>query len=84
MKQYRYGAYPFFHWIHLVYLANLFIIFADKQISKMDLIWLVFLALSVSAFIYPFLEKIYTKGSENARKLAAKTIQDVKNKIGIL
>ena len=31
-----------------------------------------------------YLEKIYTKGSENARKLAAKTIQDVKNKIGIL
>ena len=61
MKQYRYGAYPFLHWIHLVYLANLFIIFADKQITKMDLIWLVFLALSVSAFIYPFLEKIYTK-----------------------
>ena len=31
-----------------------------------------------------YLEKIYTKGSENAIKLAAKTIQDVKNKIGIL
>ena len=31
-----------------------------------------------------YLEKIYTKGSENARRLAAKTIQDVKNKIGIL
>ena len=31
-----------------------------------------------------YLEKIYTQGAENARKLASKTIQDVKNKIGIL
>ena len=31
-----------------------------------------------------YLEKIYTKGAENARKIAAKTLQDVKNKIGIL
>lgn len=31
-----------------------------------------------------YLEKIYTKGAENARKIAAKTIEDVKNKIGIL
>ena len=31
-----------------------------------------------------YLEKIYTKGAENARKLASKTLEDVKNKIGIL
>jgi len=31
-----------------------------------------------------YLEKIYTKGAENARKIAAKTLEDVKNKIGIL
>lgn len=31
-----------------------------------------------------YLERIYTKGAENARKLASKTLDDVKNKIGIL
>ena len=31
-----------------------------------------------------YLEEIYTKGAENARKLASKTLADVKNKIGIL
>lgn len=31
-----------------------------------------------------YLEEIYTKGAENARKLASKTLEDVKNKIGIL
>jgi len=31
-----------------------------------------------------YLEKIYTKSAENARKTAAKTIENVKNKIGIL
>ena len=31
-----------------------------------------------------YLEQIYTKGAENARKLASKTLEDVKNKIGIL
>ena len=31
-----------------------------------------------------YLEKIYTKGAENARKIAAKTLEDVKNKIGVL
>ena len=31
-----------------------------------------------------YLEKIYTEGAERARKLASKTLQDVKNKIGIL
>jgi len=31
-----------------------------------------------------YLEEIYTKGAENARKLASKTLRDVKNKIGIL
>ncbi|MDO5555914.1 MAG: tryptophan--tRNA ligase [Clostridia bacterium] len=31
-----------------------------------------------------YLEKIYTKGAENARKVAAKTLNDVKHKIGIL
>ena len=31
-----------------------------------------------------YLEKIYTKGAENARKIAAKTLEDVKSKIGIL
>ncbi len=31
-----------------------------------------------------YLEKIYTKGAENARKIASKTLEDVKQKIGIL
>ena len=31
-----------------------------------------------------YLEQIYTKGAENARKLASKTLESVKNKIGIL
>ena len=31
-----------------------------------------------------YLEEIYTKGADNARKLASKTLEDVKNKIGIL
>lgn len=31
-----------------------------------------------------YLEKVYTQGAENARKLASKTLEDVKNKIGIL
>ena len=31
-----------------------------------------------------YLEEIYTKGAENARKLASKTLENVKNKIGIL
>ena len=31
-----------------------------------------------------YLEDIYTKGAENARKLASKTLEEVKNKIGIL
>lgn len=31
-----------------------------------------------------YLEQIYTKGAENARKLASKTLENVKNKIGIL
>jgi len=31
-----------------------------------------------------YLEKIYIKGAENARKLASKTLEDVKNKIGII
>jgi len=31
-----------------------------------------------------YLEEIYTKGAENARKLASKTLRDVKNKIGII
>lgn len=31
-----------------------------------------------------YLEKIYTKGAENARKLASKTLQEVKEKIGII
>ncbi len=31
-----------------------------------------------------YLEEIYTKGAENARKLASKTLADVKNKIGII
>ena len=31
-----------------------------------------------------YLEQIYIKGAENARKLASKTLEDVKNKIGIL
>ena len=31
-----------------------------------------------------YLEKIYTKGAENARRLASKTLEDVKQKIGIL
>ena len=31
-----------------------------------------------------YLEQIYKKGAENARKLASKTLEDVKNKIGIL
>ena len=31
-----------------------------------------------------YLKEIYTKGAEHARKLASKTLEDVKNKIGIL
>lgn len=31
-----------------------------------------------------YLEQIYTAGAENARKLASKTLENVKNKIGIL
>ena len=31
-----------------------------------------------------YLEKIYTEGAKNAKKLASKTLRDVKNKIGIL
>ena len=31
-----------------------------------------------------YLKEIYTKGGESARKLASKTLEDVKNKIGIL
>ncbi|MBO4815962.1 MAG: tryptophan--tRNA ligase [Clostridia bacterium] len=31
-----------------------------------------------------YLEKIYTKGAENARKLASKTLREVKDKIGII
>ncbi len=31
-----------------------------------------------------YLEKVYTKGAENARKLASGTLEDVKRKIGIL
>ena len=31
-----------------------------------------------------YLEEIYTKGAENARKIASKTLEDVKQKIGIL
>ena len=31
-----------------------------------------------------YLEKIYTKGAENARKLASKTLNSVKEKIGII
>ena len=31
-----------------------------------------------------YLEKIYTKGAENARKLASKTLNDVKERIGIV
>lgn len=31
-----------------------------------------------------YLEEIYTKGAEKARELAAKTLEEVKNKIGIL
>ncbi len=31
-----------------------------------------------------YLEKIYKKGAEDARKIASKTLEDVKNKIGIL
>ena len=31
-----------------------------------------------------YLEEIYTKGAENARRLASKTLENVKNKIGIL
>lgn len=31
-----------------------------------------------------YLEEIYTRGAENARKLASKTLENVKNKIGIL
>ncbi len=31
-----------------------------------------------------YLEEIYTKGAENARKLASKTLNDVKERIGIL
>ena len=31
-----------------------------------------------------YLEQIYTTGAENARKLASKTLENVKNKIGIL
>lgn len=31
-----------------------------------------------------YLKEIYTKGAESARKLASKTLEDVKNKIGIL
>lgn len=31
-----------------------------------------------------YLKEIYTKGAESARKLATKTLEDVKNKIGIL
>jgi len=31
-----------------------------------------------------YLEEIYTKGAENARELASKTLDDVKNKIGII
>ena len=31
-----------------------------------------------------YLEQIYTTGSENARKLASRTLENVKNKIGIL
>ena len=31
-----------------------------------------------------YLEQIYTKGAQNARKLASETLEDVKNKIGIL
>ena len=31
-----------------------------------------------------YLEEIYTKGAENARKLASKTLNDVKERIGII
>ena len=31
-----------------------------------------------------YLKEIYTKGAERARKLASKTLEEVKNKIGIL
>lgn len=31
-----------------------------------------------------YLEEVYTKGAEKARRLASKTLKDVKNKIGIL
>ena len=31
-----------------------------------------------------YLEKIYTKGAEKARKLASKTLEDVKERIGII
>ena len=31
-----------------------------------------------------YLEKVYTQGAENARKLASKTLEDVKSRIGIL
>ena len=31
-----------------------------------------------------YLEKIYTKGAENARKLASATLKEVKEKIGII
>ena len=31
-----------------------------------------------------YLEKIYTKGAENARELASKTLNSVKEKIGII
>ena len=31
-----------------------------------------------------YVEQIYTKGAENARRLASKTLENVKNKIGIL
>ena len=31
-----------------------------------------------------YLEEIYTRGAENARKIASKTLEDVKNKIGII
>lgn len=31
-----------------------------------------------------YIEEIYTRGAENARKLASKTLENVKNKIGIL
>ena len=78
MKQYRYGRYPVFHWMHLVYLVNLYIVFVDKQITKMDLIWLVFLALSVSAFVYPFSEKTYIKGNSiHIKKIREKNIVNV-------